>query len=115
ATIILGNISAFLNFWIAFAAHFESSHVMLLAGVIAAALLTGDCMWYSVGRFLGSTRIGPWIKRRLSKGHAKVEEAIQKKGKRLLYLSKFAYGSGSFIVFSLGWMKMDFRTFLRNS
>lgn len=113
-TALLGNISAFLNFWVAFAADYERWRVLALFAVIFAGEVTGDCMWYGIGRGLSDTRFGAWIKRHLP-GHDRAEDAFQKKGKKYLYLCKFAYGSAGFVLFSLGWTKMEFRTFFKNS
>jgi membrane protein DedA with SNARE-associated domain len=113
-TIFGGNISAFINFWLAFALNFEGWRVMALFGVVAAAELTGDCMWFGLGRKLRNTRFGLWIKHHMP-GHDRAEGAFQRKGRRFLYLSKFAYGSAAFVAFSLGWTGMHFRTFARNA
>ena len=113
-TIFAGNISAFINFWLAFALNLKGWQVMMLFGIVAAAEVTGDCMWFGLGRVLRNTRFGAWIKRRLP-GHDRAEDTLQKKGRRFLYLSKFAYGSAAFVAFSLGWTGMQFRTFVRNA
>ena len=114
ASALLGNISAFINFWVAFAANFEQWRVLAIFAAVFAGEVTGDCMWYGIGRSLRDTRFGAWIKNRLP-GHDRAESALQKKGKKYLYLSKFAYGSAGLVLFSLGWTKMDFRVFFKNS
>ena len=113
-TIFLGNISAFVVFWVAFAADFARWQVLALFAIIFAGEVTGDCLWYVLGRGLRDTRFGMWIKNHIPR-HERAEAAIQKKGKKYLYLSKFAYGSAGFVIFFLGWMRMDFRTFIKNS
>ena len=113
-TIFLGNISAFINFWVAFAANYEQWRVLAMFAVIFLGEVTGDCLWYGLGRGLRNTGFGIWVKNHLP-GHERAENALQKKGKKYLYLSKFAYGSAGFVVFSIGWTQMDFRTFFKNS
>jgi membrane protein DedA with SNARE-associated domain len=113
-TVFGGNISAFINFWLAFALNFEGWRVMALFGIIAAAEWTGDCMWFGLGRKLRNTRFGEWIKRRMP-GHKRAEGSLQRNSRRFLYLSKFAYGSAAFVAFSLGWTGMHFKTFAKNA
>jgi membrane protein DedA with SNARE-associated domain len=113
-TIFAGNISAFINFWLSFALNLAGWQVMAVFGVVAAGQLTGDCMWFGLGRVLRNTKFGAWIKRRMP-GHDKAEDTLQRKGRRILYLSKFAYGSAAFVAFSLGWTGMHFKIFARNA
>ncbi len=115
ATILGGNIAAFIIFWVAFASGLGGLQVLMLFGAIAAEEFVGDIVWFSLGRGARNTRVGDWIRRRL-RGHARVEAAIHKKGKRLLYLCKFAYGSAGVVLFSLGWASnMEYSVFLENS
>ena len=87
---------------------------MAIFGIIAFGEATGDCLWYGLGRTLRNTKFGNWVKNHLP-GHDRAHDALQKKGRRYLYLSKFAYGSAGLVTFSLGWTGMPFRTFLKNS
>lgn len=113
--IVAGNIAAFVTFWVGFLANLESWRMMVFFGFIAAGEVTGDCFYFTLGHLLRGTKFGAWVERRVP-GHGKVEHAIQGKSRRLLYLSKFAYGSGGMVVFSLGWTgSMPFRKFVKNS
>jgi membrane protein DedA with SNARE-associated domain len=114
ATVLSGNISAFIAFWISFATNLEKWRVLLLLGIVAAGEVTGDCFWFGLGHGLRNTRLGSWVERRVP-GHAKAESTLHRKGRRFLYLSKFAYGSAGLVVFSLGWTGMQFRCFFKNS
>lgn len=113
-TIFLGNISAFASFWFVFQGYLGPSGIPFLILAIFLADLTGDLLWYSLGRTFRDTRLGNWIKRRLP-WHEKIEKALVRNGKGWLFLSKFLYGSAFPIIFSIGWMKMGFAKFLRNS
>ena len=113
--IIAGNISAFVTFWIGFLANLENWRMMAFFGFVAAGEVTGDCFYFTLGRLLSGTKFGAWVERRVP-GHGRAEHAIQNKSRRLLYLSKFAYGSGGMVVFSLGWTgSMPFKKFVKNS
>jgi membrane protein DedA with SNARE-associated domain len=114
ATVFAGSVTAFIAFWVSFAADFEPWRVMALVGIVAAGQVTGDCFWFGLGHGLRNTRIGNWVERRVP-GHARAESALHKNGRRFLYFSKFAYGSAGLVVFSLGWTGMDFRRFIKNS
>jgi len=114
-TIFGGNIAAFAALLVAFAAHLESWRIMAILGIVALGEVTGDCMWYSLAHFLRHTRIGNWIKNHIP-GHARAEGALQKNGRKYLYLSKFAYGSAGFVSFFIGWTGgMPFKKFIKNS
>ncbi len=114
ATIFLGNISAFVGLWIIFEANFG---IVGFLGLILAVFLsdmTGDLLWYSLGRSLRGTRFGLWVETHIP-GHDKAETMCQKKGVRWLFLSKFVIGFAPPVIFSIGWSGLDFRTFLKNS
>jgi membrane protein DedA with SNARE-associated domain len=76
--------------------------------------MTGDLLWYSLGRALRGTRFGLWVETHLP-GHAKAEAMLQQRGQQWLFLSKFVLGFAPPIVFSIGWSGMDFKTFYKNS
>jgi len=114
ATIFFGNIGAFASLWVAFQGDLGAWGVL---GVLVAAFVanvTGDIVWYSLGRGLRATRLGRWIKNRFP-NHIKFDEHIERKGPRWMLFAKFAYGSNFPILFSLGWARYDFRRFIRRS
>lgn len=115
ATIFLGNISAFVSFWIVFQGYFGVWGIPLLILTIFLADMTGDLLWYSLGRATRETRFGNWIRRRLPAWHAKVENAFEHNGRRWIFLSKFVYASAFPVIFSAGWSRMKFQHFFRNS
>ena len=114
ATIFLGNISAFVSFWVIFEIHFGLIGLLCLVCTIFLADMTGDLLWYSLGRALRDTRFGFWMETHLP-GHAKIEATLQQKGRQWIFLSKFVFGFAPPVVFSIGWSGMEFKTFYKNS
>jgi len=114
ATIFLGNISAFAGFWFIFQGYLGPWGVPLLIITIFLADMSGDLLWYSLGRSLHDTRLGRWIKNHLP-GYKKAEARIEKNGKHLIFLSKFVYASAFPVIFSIGWTQMEFKKFFKNS
>ena len=114
-TIFLGNISAFASFWIVFQGYLGAWGIPFLILTIFLANLTGDLLWYSIGRATRNTKFGNWIRRRLPSWHGKLEETFERNGKRWIILSKFVYAAAFPVIFSAGWSKMGFKRFFRNS
>jgi membrane protein DedA with SNARE-associated domain len=115
ATIFLGNISAFASFWIVFQGYFGMWGVPFLILTIFLADVTGDLLWYALGRATRDTKFGRWIKHRLPSWHGRVERAFERNGKRWIILSKFFYASAFPVIFSAGWSRMEFKKFFHNS
>jgi membrane protein DedA with SNARE-associated domain len=111
--IFIGNIASFTSFWVAFEGGFGAWGVPLILAIVFCAAVSGDLIWYTMGRTLRSTRLGDWIRRRLP-GHEKLEAHIKQRGGRWILASKFVYGSFP-ILFTVGWTGMPFRRFFRNS
>ncbi len=114
ATIFLGNISAFVSFWIIAQTNFGFWGFPLLILVIFISDFSGDLLWYSLGRKSRDTRFGEWVKNHLP-GHKKAEKTLQHNGKYWIYFSKFIFGSAPPVIFSIGWTGMKFRAFVKNS
>lgn len=114
ATIFFGNIGAFAALWIAFQGAFGAWGVPGVLVAAFAANVTGDCLWYSIGRGMRAARLGSWIKNRFP-NHGRFDERIGRRGPRWMLFAKFAYGSNFPILFSLGWAEYDFRRFIRRS
>ncbi len=113
-TIFIGNISAFVSFWVVIKGSFGPWGVPLLILIIFLADASGDLAWYSLGRFTHDTRFGNWIKSHVP-GYKKAEETMAKNGGILIFFAKFVYASSFPVIFSLGWTQMPFKKFLRNS
>jgi membrane protein DedA with SNARE-associated domain len=114
ATIFLGNIGAFISLWLAFQGALGAWGIPGVLIVAFAANVTGDMLWYSLGRGLRSTRVGAWIKRRFP-NHGRFDDHIVERGPRWMLFAKFAYGTNFPILFSLGWAQFPFRRFIRRS
>jgi len=114
ATIFVGNISAFVSFWIIAQANFGIWGFPALILAVFAADFTGDLLWYTLGRRLRDTKFGDWVKRHLP-GHRKAEQVLKYHGKYWIYFSKFVFGSAPIVIFSIGWSGMRFKNFIRNS
>lgn len=115
ATIFIGNISAFASFWLISQGYMGAWGIPLLILTIFCANLTGDMLWYSLGRTTRNTRFGDWIRRRLPKWHDRIERAFESNGLKWIILSKFMYAAAFPVIFSAGWSNMEFRKFFRHS
>lgn len=114
ATIFFGNISAFASFWIALRGNLGEWSIPLLLLIVFLANVSGDLLWYSLGRVLHNTAIGNWIRDHIP-GHDRIERSLQNHGRRWMFLAKFFYASSFPVVFSIGWTGIEFRRFIRNS
>ena len=114
STIFLGNISAFASFWLVFRGYFGPLGIPFLILTIFLSDVTGDLLWYSLGRTLRDTRFGNFVKNHLP-GHKKIERGLARNGRRWVFISKFLYASSFPIIFSVGWMGMDFKTFFKTA
>ena len=111
---IPGNISAFVSFWLVFAANIGIFGFLGLVVTIFLADTTGDLLWYSLGRSLRGTNVGFWLETHIP-WHDKIEAMVQRKGQRWIFLSKFAFGFALPVMFSIGWSGMEFKKFYKNS
>lgn len=114
STIFLGNISAFISFWVISQGYLGVWGVPSLLLTMFLANMTGDLLWYSLGKTLRNTRLGNWIKNHL-RGHERIENILQRNGKKMLFFSKFMYGASFPVLFLIGWTKMEFKKFFRTS
>ncbi|RJQ28648.1 hypothetical protein C4571_03215 [Candidatus Parcubacteria bacterium] len=115
ATIFIGNVSAFASFWVAPILSLGPWGIPRLILAIFLGNVSGDLLWYSLGRGLRDTRIGNFVMNRIPRHHEKFEELVQKNGVRWFFMTKLLYGSVPPIVFSLGWSKASFKKFFSTS
>lgn len=115
ATIFLGNISAFASFWIVSRGYLGTWGIPSLVLTIFLANMTGDLLWYSLGRTTRNTRFGNWIRNRLPRWHEKIEHTFEHNGRKWIVLSKFMYAAAFPVIFSAGWSQMTFKRFFRHS
>lgn len=114
AIIFLGNVAAFVGFWLVMNNYLGPSGIFYFIFVFFMADASGDLLWYSLGRALRDTRVGNFIKNHLPH-HQKIEDHLQKNSRRWMMLSKFIYASTFPIVFLIGWTKVDFPKFFKYS
>jgi membrane protein DedA with SNARE-associated domain len=114
STIFLGNIAAFTSLWVAFGGTLGVWGVPCTIVAIFAANVSGDILWYSMGRGLRTTRLGRWIRGRIP-NHENIESHVAGNGLRWMLFAKFVYGSNFPIIFSLGWSRVPFHSFFRRS
>lgn len=113
-TIFVGNVTAFVSFWVVMKGGFGAWGVPLLIVAIFLADLSGDLLWYTLGRTLHDTRFGNWIKRRIP-NYERVEAMLNKNGSALIIFAKFVYASSFPVIFSIGWTRMGFKRFIKSS
>lgn len=114
STIFLGNISAFIAFWVMLHGAFGTWGLPLLLLTIILSDFTGDMLWYSLGYALRDTKFGNFLRAKMPR-REKIEAALEKNGVRLVFISKFLYASAFPVIFSVGWTKMEFKKFLKVS
>ena len=113
-TIILGDIFAFAAFWLIFSLRLGEEYVLTALAVVLFSNVSGDLLFYYLGKYLRDTKIGDAIKNHLPY-HNRLESHIQANSRRWIFLSKFIYASTFTIIFLVGWTKVELRTFLRTS
>lgn len=114
-TIFFGNIAAFVSFWLVLGGAFGLWGAPLLLMTIFAAILSGDLLWYGLGRGLHGTRFGNFIRNRFAPQHEKIEAALMKNGRSWIFVSKFFYASAMPVIFTVGWVGISLKKFFRTS
>jgi membrane protein DedA with SNARE-associated domain len=114
--VFLGNIASFTAFWIIIVGD-NIGKVGLFAVLILTYLgdVSGDFLWFNLGKFLRGTKIGDFILKKASNHNQKFEEIISKNGFGWFKFSKFFLGSSPYIAFALGWAGADIKKFLKTS
>ncbi|MBI5220677.1 MAG: hypothetical protein HY978_02480 [Candidatus Liptonbacteria bacterium] len=112
--IFLGNIAGFTALWLAFRGHFGPWGLPIILTIVFIADLSGDFLWYSLGRFLSNTRFAGQIKHKF-RFLERLEAHFDRRGARWIFLSKFLYATTFPILFTAGWTKIDFRKYFRVS
>lgn len=112
--IFLGNVGAFVGFWLALSGGLGKWGAILMIAVAFLADITADILWYSLGHLLRDTRFGVFIKNHLPY-HKKIEANFQKKYKHWIFLAKFILFSNFAAIFLAGWTKIKFSKLLKIS
>jgi membrane protein DedA with SNARE-associated domain len=112
AGIFLGNISAFVGFWLVISGYLGPWGILFLFITLFASDLTGDITWYALGHALRGTRFGTFIRNHLPH-HERLERHLEKNSDRWVFLSKFIYASAFTVLFMIGWCRVEFKKFFR--
>lgn len=114
AALCVGNVAGFTALWVAFKGYLGPWGILLTVGTLFAADIAGDFLWYSLGHYLTHTKFAGWIKLHL-RFIPRLETKFQKNSTRLIFISKFIYGSSFPILFTAGWTKVPFRKYFETS
>jgi membrane protein DedA with SNARE-associated domain len=112
--IFLGNIASFIAFWIVVVNKIGSLGILGVLILTYLGDVSGDFLWFNLGKLLKGTKIGFFILKHLAHQNNKFENAFLKNGLRWFVISKFFYGAPQ-IAFSLGWSKYDIKKVMKVS
>lgn len=115
ATILFGNIAAFISFWLALNGALGMWGVPILLLTLLLAVFSGDLLWYSIGKAMKNTRLGYFLQNRFAPQHEKIETALLKNGRSWIFMSKFLYSSSFPVIFTAGWMGLELKKFAKAS
>ena len=113
--IFLGNIASFIAFWIVVVNKIGAFGVLGVLILTYLGDVSGDILWFNLGKLLKDTRIGFFVLKHLAHQNNKFENAFLKNGLRWFIFSKFFYGSSPPIAFSLGWSNYDIKKVIKIS
>jgi len=112
--VFFGNVAAFFGFWLVLRGYLGPWGIVFVLLAVFLADLTGDILWYSLGRALRGTRAGEFVKNHLPH-HEHLERHLAEKSDHWVFLSKFIAVSSSAIIFMIGWCNADFKKFFRTA
>jgi membrane protein DedA with SNARE-associated domain len=76
-------------------------------------VILGDIIWYLMGRYSKSTRLGGWVSGKFQHYQDWLLENFNARYLRLAFFSKFLYYVNRLTPLLAGWQKMDFKQFLK--
>lgn len=100
--IIFGNAMAFSAFILAFLGGLGQWGMALVILTVILADLSGDTLWFTLGKKLRDTRAGNFIKRHLPH-HDLIQKHLHEDSLKWLYFSKFVSSVTAPFLFLLGW------------
>ncbi len=112
--ILFGNLGIFAGLWFVTQGYLGEWGILFFILTVFVAEITGDLLWYSLGRGLRDTKLGTFLKNHLPR-HEKLERHLEKNCSRWVFLSKCAWGTTFPVVFLVGWSKVDFGKFFKTS
>ncbi len=112
SAIFIGDIAVFPVLWLVVKGFLGSTGPSLFIITIFTAGISGDLLWYSLGRLLRDTKLGSFIKNHIPRNE-KIEKHIQSRTGKWIILSKIIPWSNFPIIFMLGWFKINFKKFIK--
>jgi len=100
--IIFGNAVAFSAFILAFLGGLGRWGMLLVTLTVVLADLSGDSLWFTLGKKLRDTKVGNFIKRHLPH-HNLIQKHLHEDSLKWLYVSKFVSSVTAPFLFLLGW------------
>ena len=102
SVIIFGNAVAFSAFILAFLGGLGKWGMLLVTLTVILADLSGDTLWFTLGKKLRDTRTGNFIKRHLPH-HDLIQKHLHEDSLKWLYVSKFVSSVTAPFLFLMGW------------
>ncbi|MBI2033931.1 MAG: VTT domain-containing protein [Candidatus Liptonbacteria bacterium] len=112
SAIFIGNIAVFAMLWLVLKGFLGLAGFPLFLITLFVAGLSGDILWYSLGRLLRYTKLGNFIKNHIPR-HEKIEEHIHSRTENWIMLAKFIQSSNFPVIFMAGWFKINFKKFIK--
>jgi len=100
--IIFGNAVAFSAFILAFLGGLGRWGMLLVTLTVILADLSGDTLWFTLGKKLRDTKPGNFIKRHLPH-HDLIQKHLHEDSLKWLYVSKFVSSVTAPFLFLMGW------------
>lgn len=112
SAIFLGNIAVFAMLWLVLKGFLGPSGFPFFVITLFVADVSGDLLWYSLGRLLRDTKLGNFIKNHIPR-HEKIEGHIQNQTGTWIMLAKAIQSSNFPVIFMVGWFKISFKKFIK--
>lgn len=87
---------------------FGPLNVSIIVTLMITAALLSDVIWYTLGRFIPRERLRKMIGQRLSTAMDSVEEVFQDNRLKILFVSKFVYGTRTVVQILSGAFRTRF-------
>lgn len=113
-TILFGNVVVLGATWLAWIGRLGTEGLTLTLVVILVAHLSGDMLWYWLGRLFSGTPFGRWLRHRLPPNDH-VGEFLDTHRVVLVASGKLLLAPVIPLLFLAGWYKMPFGRYLRVS
>lgn len=105
-TILFGNLVALPAILLGFKGVLGQNGWITIPASVLVGHLTGDVIWYTLGRSLANTRFGEWLRKRLPK-HKRIDAFFESGSVYVLSVSKLLAASTAPILFLLGWYQTE--------